>query len=280
MSSKSTSLPKFGFVRAVLSGFLVVTHGLVPLVFADSNSAEVQTKGSGTSIYITQSGSSNTARVWCGLSDGTYSTHTCSNATFDIDQDGTGNLAKAYSQYTNHTGNEYTISQDGNDNIGYIDADEDNNEMMITQDGDDMEAEIYMSGDDNVYTISQSGTGMHYAKFYAFGDDSTWTATQSGSGDHNAYIKSCTNCNNNDATITQSGSGNKDGHIEFRNNPADNSTVNLTQSGDGAHVGNIRVEQGDYTVNATQTGVSAKAYTVVLSCTTNCNKTVIVNQFD
>jgi len=152
--------------------------------------------------------------------------------------------------------------------------------MTITQDGSDMEANIYMSGDDNVYTISQSGTGNHYAKFYAFGDDSAWTATQSGSGNHNAYIKSCNNCNNNDATITQSGSGNKDGDIEFRNNPADNSTVNLIQSGDGAHVGNIRIEQGDYTVNATQTGVSAKAYTVVLDCTASCNKTVTVNQFD
>ncbi|GEM_PF-2359166 len=248
-------------------------------VFAADNSVEIDTKGSNTSIYIDQIGS-NTARVWCGLSNGTYDTHTCSSATIDIDQDGTGNLAKAYSQYTNHTGNEYTITQDGNDNVGYIDADEDNNEMTITQDGDDMYGEIYMSGDDNVYSINQSGTGDHYAKFYAFGDDSTWTATQSGSGNHNAYIKSCGNCNNNDATITQSGSGAKDGDIEFRNNPADNSTVNLTQSGNGAHVGNIRVEQGNYTVNATQTGATVKNYTVVLDCTASCNKTVTVNQYD
>ena len=152
--------------------------------------------------------------------------------------------------------------------------------MTITQTGDDLEAEVYMSGDDNVYTISQSGSGEHYAKFYAFGDDSAWTVTQSGSGDHNAYIKSCNNCNNNDATITQSGSGNKDGDIEFKNNPSDNSTVNLTQSGDGAHVSNITVAQGNYTVNATQTGVSAKGYTVTLDCTSNCNKTVTINQFD
>ena len=249
-------------------------------VFGADNSAEVDTKGSNSLIYIDQVGSGNTATVWCGLSNGTYATHTCSSATIDIDQNGTGNLAKAYSQYTNHTGNEYTITQTGDDSVGYIDADEDNNEMTVTQDGDDMHGEIYMSGDDNVYTISQSGTGEHYAKFYAFGDDSTWTATQSGSGNHNAYIKSCTNCNNNDATITQSGSGAKDGDIEFRNNPADNSTVNLTQSGDGAHVGNIRVEQGDYTVNATQTGVDAKSYSVVLNCTTSCNKTVTVSQYD
>ena len=126
--------------------------------------------------------------------------------------------------------------------------------MTVTQVGNDKHGEIYMSGDDNVYTITQTGTGNHYAKFYAFGDDSTWTATQSGSGNHNAYIKSCNNCNNNDATITQ--------------------------SGNGAHVGNIRVEQGNYTVNATQTGVSAKAYTAVFDCTSSCNKTITVNQYD
>ena len=202
--------------------FLLISLISFPL-WAAENSVDIDLKGN-SSIYIDQIGSGNTARVWCGLSNGTYATHSCSSATIDIDQNGTGNLAKAYSQYTNHTGNEYT--------------------------------------------------------FYAFGDDSTWTAAQSGSGNHNAYIKSCGNCNNNDATITQSGSGAKDGDIEFRNNPADNSTVSLTQSGDGAHVGNIRVEQGDYTVNATQTGVSAKAYTVILDCTASCNKTITVNQFD
>ena len=248
--------------------------------FAANNSVEIDTKGTSTSIYIDQIGSGNTARVWCGLSNGTYTTHTCSSATIDIDQNGDDNLAKAYSQYTNHTGNEYTITQTGNDNTGYIDADQDSNEMTVTQVGNDKHGEIYMSGDNNVYQISQSGTGNHYAKFDAFGDDSAWTATQSGSGNHNAYIKSCNNCNNNDATITQSGSGAKDGDIEFRNNPADNSTVNLIQSGDGAHVGNVRVEQGDYTVNATQTGVSAKSYAVVLDCTSSCNKTITVNQYD
>ena len=112
--------------------------------FAANNSVDIDTKGTSTSIYIKQSGSGNTARVWYGLSAGTYATHTCSSATIDIDQDGTGNLAKTFSQYTNHTGNEYTINQDGNDNIGYIDADEDNNEMTITQTGDDLEAEVYM----------------------------------------------------------------------------------------------------------------------------------------
>jgi len=258
--------------------FLLISLISFPL-WAAENSVDIDLKGN-SSIYIDQIGSGNTARVWCGLSNGTYGTHNCSSATIDIDQNGTDNLAKAYSQYTNHTGNEYTIEQTGDYNVGYIDADEDDNQMTIAQTGDDMEGEIFMSGNDNVYAISQSGTGDHYAKFDAFGDDSAWTATQSGSGNHNAYIKSCDSCNNNDATITQSGSGAKDGDIEFRNDPADNATVNLTQSGDGAHVGNIRIEQGDYTVNATQTGVSAKAYTVILDCTANCNKTVTVNQFD
>ena len=281
MSSTSTNLSRLGCMRAILSAVLIVAYTLVSPVFGADNSVEIDTKGTNTSIYIDQiGGTGNTARVWCGLSNGTYATHTCSSATIDIDQNGDDNLAKAYSQYTNHQSNEYEIQQLGNGNTGYIDADQDSNEMTITQTGSDMYAEIYMSGDDNVYTISQTGSGSHYAKFYAFGDDSTWTATQSGSGNHNAYAKACTNCNANNVTITQSGSGNKDADIEFRNNPSDNSTVNLTQSGDGAHGGNILVKQGDYTVNATQTGATAKSYTVVLDCTANCNKTVTVNQFD
>ena len=284
-----TNPRKNGFTRGSVRRLLLVGNTLAyPVLglflsfstsWAADNSVEIDLKGN-SNIYIDQIGSGNTARVWCGLSNGTYDTHTCSSATIRLSQTGDDNLAKAYSQYTNHQSNEYSITQDGSSNVGYIDADEDNNEMTVTQDGDDMEANIYMSGDDNVYQIAQSGTGDHYAKFYAFGDDSTWTATQSGSGNHNAYIKSCGNCNNNDATITQSGSGNKDGDIEFRNNPADNSTVNLTQSGNGAHVGNIRVQQGNYTVNATQTGTSVKNYTVVLDCTSSCNKTITVNQFD
>ena len=80
-------------------------------VFAANNSVEIATKGSNTSIYIDQIGTGNTARVWCGLSNGTFTTHTCSSAEIDIDQNGDDNLAKAYSQYTNHTGNEYTIAQ-------------------------------------------------------------------------------------------------------------------------------------------------------------------------
>lgn len=250
------------------------------LLNAGDNSAEVRTKGSGTSVYIDQAGSTNTARVWCGLSEGAYATHTCSSATIDLDQDGSGNLAKAYSQYTNHTDNQYTISQTGDGNTGYIDMDEDGNDSTVTQVGDDNYAEIYMSGDDNVYTIIQNGSD-YYAKMYAFGDDSEWTITQSGTGDHNALIKSCNNCNNNDATITQSGSGDMDGDIDFKTNPADNNEVNLTQSGGGDHVGNITLKEGSFLVNATQTGSIAKGYTVTLDCSGGgCNKTVTITQAD
>ena len=49
--------------------------------YAGDNSTEVRIKGSSTVIYIDQIGSGNTARVWCGISEGTYTTHNCSNAT-------------------------------------------------------------------------------------------------------------------------------------------------------------------------------------------------------
>ena len=245
---------------------------------ADDNIINIQTKGSGTSIGIDQSGSGNVTTVWCGLSGGTYATHTCTNATITIDQHGSGNLAKAYSQHTNHIDNQYTITQNGDNNTGYLDLDDDDNIATVIQTGNSNYGEIYMQGDDNSYTITQTGNSF-YAKMYAFGDDSTWAITQSGSGNHNAYIKSCGNCNNNDASITQSGSGAKDGDIEFRNNPSDNNTVNLTQSGNGSHAGNILVKQGNYIVNATQSGSTNQNYTVTLDCTTNCNKTITVNQY-
>jgi len=111
-------------------------------VFAADNSVDIDTKGSSTSIYINQIGSGNTARVWCGLSNGTYTTHTCSSATIDIDQNGSGNVARAYSQLAAHTGNEYKIEQTGNDNFGYIDADDDWNDMDIVSNGNNNDAEI------------------------------------------------------------------------------------------------------------------------------------------
>jgi hypothetical protein len=244
---------KVPLVLISLISYVVALIILFNVVYASDNTIAIQTKGTSTAISIDQSGTSNTTTVWCGLSGGTYATHLCSNATMTIDQHGTSNTARAYSQVTNHNDNVYTINQNGNSNNAYIDLDNDVNVASITQTGNSNYGEIYMNGDDNVYTITQTGNSF-YAKMYAFGDDSAWAITQSGTGNHNGYIKSCSNCNNNDATITQSGSGAKDGDVEFRNNPSDNNTVNLTQSGDGLHVGNILVKQGSYTVNATQTG--------------------------
>jgi hypothetical protein len=79
---------------------------------------------------------------------------TAAMQTIDIDQNGTSsNVVKAYSQVANHTGNEYKIDQDGNDNFGYIDADDDGNDMDVVQNGNNNDAEIYMQGDNNVFSI-------------------------------------------------------------------------------------------------------------------------------
>jgi len=116
-----------------MRSLLISLISLSSFVYGGDNSVEIRTKGSGSLIHIDQVGSTNTAKVWCGLSQGTYTTHNCSNATIDIDQNGVSNTAKAYSQVANHTGNEYKIDQDGNDNIGYIDADDDGSDMDIVQ---------------------------------------------------------------------------------------------------------------------------------------------------
>ena len=222
-------------------------------LYAGDNSTEVRIKGSSTVIYIDQIGSGNTARVWCGISEGTYTTHNCSNATIDIDQEGTGNTARAYSQVANHTGNEYKIDQDGNDNFGYIDADDDSNDMDIIQNGNDNDAEIYMQGDDNVYKITQTGDDKE-GEIRAFGDDSEFTITQSGSGEHYAKIYASGSADNNDADITQTGSGD--------------------------HYMRLNFYTDDYSVNATQSGTTNKSITATYNCSNNCNKTITINQGD
>ena len=58
---------------------LLISLISLPLWAAD-NTVEVRTKGSGTEILVDQIGAGNTARVWCGLSDGTFDTHLCTNA--------------------------------------------------------------------------------------------------------------------------------------------------------------------------------------------------------
>ena len=116
MPSILTNLLRLGLTRAVLSVLLMVAYTLASPIFGSDNSVEVDTKGSNSSIYIDQIGSGNTARVWCGLSNGTYDTKTCSSAEIDNDQNGTGNLAKSYSHNKNHTGNEDTKPQIGTEN--------------------------------------------------------------------------------------------------------------------------------------------------------------------
>ena len=252
MSYKLPNLPRFGFMRAVLRGLLMVAYASAP-VFGANNSVDIDTKGSNTSIYITQSGSGNTAAVWCGLSGGVYTQHNCSNAEIDVDQNGTSNVARAYSQLAAHTGNEYKIEQTGNDNFGYIDADDDLNDMDIVSNGNNNDAEIYMQGDNNVYTITQTGNDKE-GEIRAFGDSSNFSINQSGSGEHYAKVYASDSADNNDAAITQTGSGN---HYMLLNFYTD-----------------------DYDVTASQSGVTNKSITATYNCITSCNKTVVISQTD
>ena len=222
-------------------------------VYAGDNTAEIRTKGTSSSIYIDQVGTGNTARVWCGLSEGTYTTHNCNTATIDIDQNGVGNTARAYSQVAAHSGNEYKIEQNGNGNFGYIDADDDSSDMDVVQNGDDNDATIYMQGDDNVYKITQTGDDKE-GIIRAFGDDSEFTITQSGSGEHYAKIYATTSADNNDADITQTGSGDHSMTLNFYTD--------------------------DYNVDATQSGSTAKTITATYNCVSDCNKTITISQTD
>ena len=223
------------------------------MTYAADNSVEIRTKGSSSLIHIDQIGTSNTARVWCGLSEGNYTTHNCNNAEIDIDQNGTSNVARAYSQVTLHTGNEYKIEQTGSDNFGYIDADDDLNDMDVVQNGDSNSAEIYMQGDGNVYSISQNGDDKE-AEIRAFGNYSDFSIDQSGSGEHYAKIYASGYADNNDASITQTGSGD--------------------------HYMRLNFYTDDYDVTASQSGVTNKSITVSYNCVTNCNKTATIAQSD
>ena len=135
----------------------------------------------------------------------------------------------------------------------HIDADDDSNDMDIIQDGNDNDAEIYMQGDDNVYKITQTGDDKE-GEIRAFGDDSEFTITQSGTGEHYAKIYANTSADNNDADIAQTGSGD--------------------------HYMRLNVYTDDYTVDATQSGSTPKSITATYKCSTNCNKTVTINQSD
>ena len=254
------------------------------LSFAD-NTLQITYKGSGSSITTKQIGSNNTTYILCGspTSNGSgtfpgtsYVAHTCSNANLNSIVDGTGNIVRMYTVWSNHTNSRNTITIDGNDNFAYIDQDEDDNVSSITQTGNNNHAEQLGTGDDNVYAITQTGNNK-YAKIFAFGDDSDVTITQSGTGTHNAYVFNANYADNNSATITQSGSGNKDADIFFYAD-ADNSDVDLTQSGAGAHTANMKFYTDNYNVNVTQQGSTNQSYAATFNCTSNCTKTITITQ--
>ena len=77
--------------------------------------------------------------------------------------------------------------------------------------------------------------------------------------------------------VTQSGTGNKDADI-FLNSDADNTNVNLTQSGAGAHTAYMVFTTDDYTVDVDQLGSSNQSYSATFNCITSCNKTITITQ--
>ena len=159
-------------------------------LFAGDNLITLQTKGSGSTITLKQVGNSNITGVYCGLGsfdNSLVGTHNCNNATITSTVTGNSNVVYSQSVWSNHTGQSWITTVDGNDNYAVIDMDESDNVSTIIQNGDDNQAWILGSGDDNVYKIEQSGDD-YYAKIYAFSDDSDVWITQEGTGDHNAYV--------------------------------------------------------------------------------------------
>ena len=105
---------------------LLISLISLPLV-AGNNAINIQHKGNNSVINVKQVGYTNNATVFCGLSGGVYSTHTCTRAVINLNTTGHGNTAKAYSQWSNHTDNVFTITQNGDNNYGYLDLDKDDN---------------------------------------------------------------------------------------------------------------------------------------------------------
>ena len=203
-------------------------------VYADNNLITIQTKGTGTTITTKQVGSSNVTGIYCGLGsfdNSLVNTHNCDSATITSTVTGTSNIVYSQSVWSNHTGQSWITTVDGNDNYAVIDMDEDDNTSTIIQTGNDNDAWILGSGDDNVYKIEQLGND-YYAKIYAFGDDSDVWITQEGTGDHNAYVLNYPNANNNSTRLIQKGSGNKDADV-FWYSGSDDGDLTLTQQGNG-----------------------------------------------
>ena len=267
-------------VRSLLinqTKYLLITLLSLPLV-AGNNAITVQHKGNDSVINIKQVGYTNNATVYCGLSAGIYSTHTCTRAVINLNTTGHGNTTKAYSQWSNHEDNVFTITQTGDNNYGYLDLDKDDNTAILTQNGNSNTGIVLMAGDDNTYTISQTGNSK-YAKMYAFGDDADSTITQSGSGAHNAYIYNYNYADNNSSTITQSGSGAHDADI-FWYSDADDGVASITQSGSGDHTARLNFYNDDWNVGVTQSGANDKSFTATYNCVSNCTKTLTITQYD
>jgi hypothetical protein len=248
------------------------------LACAGDNATTIETKGSYTTVLVKQIGYSNVATVYCGLSGGTYTTHTCTRAAINISSTGYGNTAKAFSQWSNHSDNVFTVTQNGNNNYGYADLDDDENQGIVIQTGDSNHGEILMAGDNNVYKITQTGDSK-YAKMYAFGDNADSTVVQSGTGQQNAYIYNANAADNNSSTVTQSGSGNHDADI-FWYSDADDGTAVITQSGSGNHTARLKFWTDDYNVQVTQGGASNKSFVATYNCVSNCTKSVTITQYD
>ena len=248
-------------------------------LFAGDNLITLQTKGSGSTITIKQVGNGNTTGIYCGLGsfdNSLVNTHTCNNATITSTVTGNSNVIYSQSVWSNHTGQSWITTVDGNDNYAVIDMDESDNVSTIIQNGDDNQAWILGSGDDNVYKIEQSGDD-YYAKIFAFSDDSDVWITQEGSGNHNAYVLNYPGGNNNSTRLIQKGSGNKDADIFFYSG-GDNNDVSLTQQGNGAHASNMKFYTDSYDVTVVQKGTTNKSYTATFNCTSNCNKTITITQ--
>jgi len=248
---------------------------------AGDNLITIQTKGTGSTITTKQVGSSNTTGIYCGLGsfdNSLVNTHNCDNATITATVTGVSNIVYSQSVWSNHDGQSWITTVDGNDNYAVIDMDEDDNTSTIIQTGDDNDAWILGSGDDNVYKIEQTGDD-YYAKIYAFGDNSDVWITQEGTGDHNAYVVNYPSANNNSTRLIQKGSGNKDADIYFYSG-ADDNDVNLTQQGNGAHGSNMKFYVDDYDVTVVQKGATNKSYIATFNCTSNCNKVITITQQD
>ena len=67
--------------------YLLITLLSLPLV-AGNNAITVEHKGTSSVINVKQVGYTNNATVYCGLSAGIYSTHTCTRATINLNTKG------------------------------------------------------------------------------------------------------------------------------------------------------------------------------------------------